>query len=91
VSGAIAERAKFEAYICYSFFMASWVYPVRRRPHAFARRVGDRRLVSRAPAAGAQKRPVSCAALSGTAERAHGVTCTSCAHVQAVWGSGVGI
>ena len=29
VSGAIAERAKFEAYICYSFFMAAWVYPVR--------------------------------------------------------------
>lgn len=28
VSGAIAERAKFEAYILYSFFMAAWVYPV---------------------------------------------------------------
>lgn len=28
VSGAIAERAKFEAYMCYSFFMAAWVYPV---------------------------------------------------------------
>lgn len=25
VSGAIAERARFEAYIMYSFFMASWV------------------------------------------------------------------
>ena len=28
VSGAIAERARLEAYILYSFFMASWVYPV---------------------------------------------------------------
>jgi Amt family ammonium transporter len=28
VSGAIAERARVEAYIIYSFFMASWVYPV---------------------------------------------------------------
>jgi Amt family ammonium transporter len=28
VSGAIAERAKFESYIFYSFFMAAWVYPV---------------------------------------------------------------
>jgi Ammonium Transporter Family len=28
VSGAIAERAKFESYILYSFFMAAWVYPV---------------------------------------------------------------
>ena len=28
VSGAIAERTKFEAYILYSFFMASWVYPI---------------------------------------------------------------
>ena len=27
VSGAIAERAKFEAYILYSFFMAAWVIP----------------------------------------------------------------
>lgn len=25
VSGALAERAKFEAYILYSFFMAAWV------------------------------------------------------------------
>ncbi len=32
MSGAIAERAKFEAYICYSFFMAAWVYPVCRTP-----------------------------------------------------------
>ena len=28
VSGAIAERARVEAYIIYSFFMAAWVYPV---------------------------------------------------------------
>ena len=28
VSGAIAERARLEAYILYSFFMASWVYPI---------------------------------------------------------------
>ena len=28
VSDAIAERAKFEAYILYSFFMAAWVYPI---------------------------------------------------------------
>jgi ammonium transporter, Amt family len=28
VSGAIAERAKFESYILYSFFMAAWTYPV---------------------------------------------------------------
>ena len=28
VSGAIAERARFEAYILYSFFMAAWVYPI---------------------------------------------------------------
>ncbi len=62
VSGAIAERAKFEAYICYSFFMASWVYPVRRRPRALACRGGDGRA-----AAGAQKRPVPYAASSGTA------------------------
>ena len=28
MSGAIAERARVEAYVIYSFFMASWVYPV---------------------------------------------------------------
>ena len=28
VSGAIAERTRFEAYLLYSFFMSSWVYPV---------------------------------------------------------------
>ena len=28
VSGAIAERTRFEAYFLYSFFMAAWVYPV---------------------------------------------------------------
>ena len=28
MSGAIAERARVEAYIIYSFFMAAWVYPV---------------------------------------------------------------
>ena len=28
MSGAIAERARLEAYILYSFFMASWVYPI---------------------------------------------------------------
>ncbi|KAK9862455.1 hypothetical protein WJX84_006465 [Apatococcus fuscideae] len=28
VSGAIAERTKFEAYILFSFFMAAWVYPI---------------------------------------------------------------
>ena len=28
VSGAIAERTRFEAYFAYSFFMAAWVYPV---------------------------------------------------------------
>lgn len=28
VSGAIAERARVEAYAIYSFFMAAWVYPV---------------------------------------------------------------
>ena len=28
VSGAIAERARVEAYVIYSFFMAAWVYPV---------------------------------------------------------------
>lgn len=28
VSGAIAERTRFEAYILYSFFMSAWVYPV---------------------------------------------------------------
>ena len=28
VSGAIAERARFESYILYSFFMAAWVYPI---------------------------------------------------------------
>ena len=28
VSGAIAERARVEAYVLYSFFMAAWVYPV---------------------------------------------------------------
>ena len=28
VSGAIAERARFETYLLYSFFMSFWVYPV---------------------------------------------------------------
>ena len=28
VSGAIAERARFETYLFYSFFMSFWVYPV---------------------------------------------------------------
>ncbi len=28
VSGAIAERTRLEAYIMYSFFMSSWVYPI---------------------------------------------------------------
>lgn len=28
VSGAIAERTRFEAYILYSFFMSAWVYPL---------------------------------------------------------------
>lgn len=28
VSGALAERAKFESYVMYSFFMAAWVYPI---------------------------------------------------------------
>lgn len=28
VSGAIAERTRFEAYFLYSFFMAAWVYPI---------------------------------------------------------------
>lgn len=28
VSGAIAERARFESYILYSGFMAAWVYPI---------------------------------------------------------------
>ena len=28
VSGAIAERTKFEAYALYSFFMSAWVYPI---------------------------------------------------------------
>lgn len=28
VSGAIAERTRFEAYILYSLFMSSWVYPI---------------------------------------------------------------
>lgn len=28
VSGAIAERTRFEAYILYSLFMSAWVYPV---------------------------------------------------------------
>ncbi|KAK9809026.1 hypothetical protein WJX72_008127 [[Myrmecia] bisecta] len=28
VSGAIAERAKIESYLFYSFFMTAWVYPV---------------------------------------------------------------
>ena len=28
VSGAIAERTRFEAYACYSFFMSAWVYPI---------------------------------------------------------------
>ncbi|KAK9811834.1 hypothetical protein WJX72_010981 [[Myrmecia] bisecta] len=28
VSGAIAERAKIESYMVYSFFMAAWVFPV---------------------------------------------------------------
>jgi hypothetical protein len=28
VSGAIAERTRFEAYFFYSFFMAAWVYPI---------------------------------------------------------------
>ena len=28
VSGAIAERARFESYILYTSFMAAWVYPI---------------------------------------------------------------
>ena len=28
VSGAIAERTRFEAYAIYSFFMSAWVYPI---------------------------------------------------------------
>jgi ammonia channel protein AmtB len=28
VSGAVAERTKFEAYITYACFLVSWVYPV---------------------------------------------------------------
>ena len=28
VSGAVAERTKFEAYILYACFLTSWVYPV---------------------------------------------------------------
>lgn len=28
VSGAVAERASFEAYLSYSFFLSFWVYPV---------------------------------------------------------------
>ncbi|KAK9809380.1 hypothetical protein WJX73_010467 [Symbiochloris irregularis] len=28
VSGAIAERARFESYLLYSVFMAGWVYPI---------------------------------------------------------------
>lgn len=28
VSGSVAERTKFEAYLFYAFFMLSWVYPV---------------------------------------------------------------
>ena len=28
VSGAIAERARFESYLLYSGFMAAWVYPI---------------------------------------------------------------
>lgn len=28
VSGAVAERTKFEAYLLYAFFLTAWVYPV---------------------------------------------------------------
>lgn len=28
VSGAVAERTKFEAYLCYAFTLTSWVYPI---------------------------------------------------------------
>jgi ammonia channel protein AmtB len=28
VSGAVAERTKFEAYITYACFLTAWVYPV---------------------------------------------------------------
>ena len=28
VSGAVAERTKFEAYLLYAFSLTSWVYPV---------------------------------------------------------------
>jgi ammonia channel protein AmtB len=28
VSGAVAERCKFEAYVLYASFLTSWVYPV---------------------------------------------------------------
>ena len=28
VSGAIAERARFESYVLYTSFMAAWVYPI---------------------------------------------------------------
>ena len=28
VSGAVAERTKFEAYLEYAFFLTSWVYPI---------------------------------------------------------------
>jgi Amt family ammonium transporter len=27
-AGAIAERSTFHAYVCYSFFMSIWVYPL---------------------------------------------------------------
>jgi hypothetical protein len=28
VSGAVAERTRFEAYLIYCFFLTAWVYPV---------------------------------------------------------------
>ena len=28
VSGAIAERTRFRAYLIYSFFISAWVYPI---------------------------------------------------------------
>ena len=40
VSGAIAERTKFETYILYSFFMSAWVYPVLTHSIWFYCRVG---------------------------------------------------